>query len=258
MNLGTNAWHALRDRTGRIEIRLEAVTIDAHLAEADRNLVPGAYVRLTVSDTGHGMDQATRERIFEPFFTTKPVGEGTGLGLSVVHGIMQAHGGAITVASEPEVGTTFELYFPSTLGAAPPAEPPRGAIPQGRGQRILVVDDEEPLARLGKKVLEQLGYAVDAQTNPMVAFESVQTAPERYDLILADHTMPGMTGLNLARQIHQLRPGLPIVLMSGYNVGLSAEKIRAAGVGALLSKPLATEVLAASVHQLLQAGKCSP
>ncbi len=167
MNLGTNAWHAMKDRPGKLEIKLEKFQVDAALAETHLGLSVGQYARLSFSDTGKGMDRLTMDRIFEPFFTTKVAGEGTGLGLSVVHGIMQSYGGVITVYSQPGEGTVFHLYFPAHLGASAAPAADATATPTGQGQRILYVDDEEVLAELGKKNLEYLGYVVETHTNSL-------------------------------------------------------------------------------------------
>ncbi|HLQ36672.1 MAG TPA: PAS domain S-box protein, partial [Planctomycetota bacterium] len=251
MNLGTNAWHAMRDRPGRLEVRLEKLRVDEHLVEMHAGLHPGPYVRLSVSDTGHGMDQRTRERMFEPFFTTKAPGEGTGLGLSVVHGIVQGHDGVITVYSEVGKGTAFQLYFPAVAAEASAGTTIEATIPRGTGQRVLVVDDEEPLARLGKKMLEQLGYAAEVCTSAAEALAAVRADPDRFALIVTDDTMPMMTGTSLARQLLQLRPDLPIVLTSGYSARLTREQVLEAGIRDLLLKPTTLQLLGATVHRLL-------
>jgi len=251
MNLGTNAWHAMKDRPGRLEVKLENFQVDAAMAETHLSLRVGQYVRLSVSDTGHGMNRATLERIFEPFFTTKEAGEGTGLGLSVVHGIMQSYGGAITVYSQPGEGTVFHLYFPVYRGAASAAAIPVSAIPTGQGQRILFVDDEEVLARLGQKTLEHLGYAVEVQTDVLAALEQVRANPQHFALVITDQTMPGMTGVDFAKQLLELRPDLPIILSTGYSANLTPERVQALGIRGLLLKPLTLQSLGTIVHQVL-------
>ncbi len=199
MNLGTNAWHAMRDKPGCLEVKLENFAVDAAMAETHSHLRPGPYVRISVSDTGCGMSRATLERIFEPFFTTKTQGEGTGLGLSVVHGIIETHDGAITVYSEIGHGTIFHLYFPAHHGDVTAATSGEGPIPQGGGKHILYVDDEEALALLGGKFLRQLGYVVDTATNPVEALALFRANPQGFDLVVTDQTMPHMTGMDLAR-----------------------------------------------------------
>jgi CheY-like chemotaxis protein len=251
MNLGTNAWHAMNDRPGRFDVRLDRCVVGAAPAGEQPRLRPGVYARVSVSDTGCGMDRTTLERMFEPFFTTKPPGEGTGLGLAVVHGIMDTHDGAVTVTSEPGEGTTFHLYFPGHAGevAAPVAE--QGPIQRGHGERVLFVDDEELLVRLGLKTLTALGYEVEGVTRPAAAVDMVRTDPERFALVVTDQTMPGMTGLLLADRLLQIRPGLPIILTTGYSASLTSERVEALGIRQLLVKPTTVHSLGAAVHAAL-------
>ncbi len=254
MNLGTNAWHAMKDFSGRLQVKLERCVVDAAHAATQPRLRPGVYARISVSDTGSGMDPATLRRIFEPFFTTKLPGEGTGLGLAVVHGIMDSHDGAVTVYSQPGEGSIFHLYFPSHAGvtmAAAVAE--EGPMPRGDGERILVVDDEELLTQLGQKALVDLGYIVEVTTRPAAALAMVRAAPQRFALVLTDQAMPGMTGILLASQLRQIRPGLPIILMTGYSVSLTPEVLETAGVRQLLLKPINLHSLGTAVHAALAA-----
>ncbi len=253
MNLGTNAWHAMRDRPGRLEVKLENFEVDKLLAELHPRLRPGPYVRLSVGDTGCGMDAATLERIFEPFFTTKPSGEGTGLGLAVVHGIMESHDGVVTVYSHPGKGTIFHLYFPAyhEQVALPPAS--TRTTPLGAGQRILYVDDEPALANLGQKTLEQLGYEVTISTKVAEALELVRQAPARFDLVITDQTMPGMTGTDFAAQLLKIRLDLPIILTTGYSPYLTVERVHAMGLRDLLLKPQSLQALGQAVHHALTA-----
>jgi CheY-like chemotaxis protein len=197
------------------------------------------------------MDQATLSRIFEPFFTTKVAGEGTGLGLSVVHGIMQSHDGAITVYSKPGIGTTFRLYFPAHSSDEATAEIQAAVTPSGTGERVLFVDDEAPLANLGKAILERLGYSVDARTNVLEALELIRSEPGRFDLVIADQTMPSMTGIDFARQIRLIRSDLPIVLTTGYVGQLKIEQLRPMGIRELLPKPPTIRTLGEVVHRVL-------
>jgi CheY-like chemotaxis protein len=197
------------------------------------------------------MDQATINRIFEPFFTTKPVGEGTGLGLSVVHGIMQNHEGAISVFSEPGEGTTFQLYFPAHTSSESSVEARKPSVPAGNGESILLVDDEEPIALLGKSILERLNYAVEAHTNVLEALESIRSAPERFDLVILDQTMPVMTGIDLAGRIRKIRPDLPMILTTGYAGQLKIEQLRAQGISEILLKPSTIQSLGSLVHRVL-------
>ncbi len=248
MNLGTNAWHSMKDRSGRLQVRLERFVVDEAHASAQPQLRPGLYARVSVADTGCGMDPETLRRIFEPFFTTKPPGQGTGLGLAVVHGIMETHDGAVTVYSQPGEGAIFHLYFPAHVGEAVADADEDGEVPRGNGERLLVVDDEEMLARLGQMTLRALGYEVDIATKPSVALEMLRADPQRYALVLTDQTMPGMSGLLLASQLREIRPGLPIILMTGYSASLTSDRIEAAGVRQLLLKPTTIHSLGTAVH----------
>jgi len=254
MNLGTNAWHAMKDRSGRLEVKLENFEVDADLAESQLHVRPGRYVRLSVGDTGKGMDRATMNRIFEPFFTTKGPDEGTGLGLSVVHGIMQGHDGAITVYSQPGEGTTFHLYFPALSGEVSDRETQATPIPQGKGQRILVVDDEEALVQLAKKILVRLGYVVETRIRAVEALDLVRAGPDQFDLVITDMTMPVMSGIDFAQQLAQVRPGLPVILTTGYPGSLKLEQVRAMGIRELLPKPPSVRSLGMAVHRVLSEG----
>ncbi len=251
MNLGTNAWHAMRDKPGRLEVRIERFDVDAHFTEIHPRLRPGPYVRASVADLGSGMDDATLARIFEPFFTTKPKGEGTGLGLSVVHGIMESHDGLITVYSKPGEGTIFHLYFPAHAGSAAQPAAHHGPTPTGQGAAILYVDDEEALAQLGQKTLEQLGYVVTATTDVHLALEWVRREPARFDLVITDQTMPGLTGVQFAGELLKIRPDLPIILTTGYSPYLTAEHVRSLGIRELLLKPQTIHTLGVAVHHAL-------
>jgi PAS domain S-box-containing protein len=253
MNLGTNASHAMRDGGGRLDVKLEGFTVDRVLAESNGALRPGNYARLSVTDTGKGMDAVTLGRIFEPFFTTKPQGEGTGLGLAVVHGIMKSHGGAITVYSQPGQGTVFTLYFPADSGSPSVVEAGNSATPSGKGERILYVDDEMPLARLGQKILEGLGYAVEAHTSVSTALALVRSEPRRFDLVVTDQTMPGMNGTDFAKELAQICPAVPVILTTGYVGEMTLEHLRTMGVRELLLKPPTMHTLGTLVHGLLAA-----
>ena len=251
MNLGVNAWHAMRDRKGRLEFKLESFVADAAAVAALPRLRLGRYVRLTVTDSGCGMDEVTLQRMFDPFFTTKGPGEGTGLGLSVVHGIMQSHGGVITASSQLGVGTTFHLYFPTCEGEVPKAAPPAEKIIPHKGKTILYVDDEELVARLGREMLEHLGYTVEMRTNVEDALSLVQAHPQRFDLVVTDQSMPKMKGTDFAALLLNYRPDLPIILTTGNPENLSSAGVGAMGIRALLLKPYTLASLAAAVHRVL-------
>jgi PAS domain S-box-containing protein len=251
MNLGTNAWHAMKDKPGRLKVSLERCPVDVSHAATNSRLRAGLYARISVSDTGSGMDQATQRRIFEPFFTTKPPGEGTGLGLSVVFGIMDTHEGAVTVYSQPGEGTVFHLYFPEHAGEPAEVVAAGDAVPNGHGERILFVDDEELLAQLGQKTLTALGYQVEIATRGAEALTIVRADPQRFAIVLTDQTMPGMTGLFLATELRHMRPGLPVILMTGFSMGLRPEQIDSAGIIQVLLKPTNISSIAVAVHNAL-------
>jgi CheY-like chemotaxis protein len=244
----------MKDHPGRLQVKLEKCVVDVAQAPMQKPLRAGVYAHLTVSDTGSGMDEATQRRVFEPFFTTKPPGEGTGLGLAVVHGIIESHDAVIRVASEPGKGTVFHLYFPAHGGTAVEIEAEEKAVSYGRGERLLFVDDEEFLARLGQKTLTELGYEVEVAIRPASALAMVQADPQRFAVVLTDLTMPHMTGLQLASHLLQLRPTLPIILMTGYRASLTAERVRALGIRQLLLKPTTIHSLGTAVHKALSNG----
>ncbi|HRE82691.1 MAG TPA: response regulator, partial [Opitutaceae bacterium] len=255
MNLATNAAHAMRDRVGRLTAVLEQIEVDADMAALHPGLQPRVYMRLGISDTGHGMDVATLARIFDPFFTTKAPGEGTGLGLAVVHGIVQSHEGVITVYSQPGEGTQFHLYFPAHVSESLAEARPHPAVQPGRGERVLLIDDEWSLALLGKKILERLGYSVDEHTVANEAIAAFAADPKKYALVITDLTMPEMTGTSVAQRIMEISPHTPVLLTTGYSASLTREKIRELGIRDMLLKPFDINQLAATVRQVLEEGK---
>ncbi|HET7535299.1 MAG TPA: ATP-binding protein, partial [Candidatus Didemnitutus sp.] len=252
MNLGTNAVQAMRGTTGRLTFTEELVTVDAALVAQQPELKPGRYLRVTVRDTGPGMSPEIVARIFEPFFTTKPAGEGTGLGLSVVHGIMQQHGGAVTVYSEPGRGTCFHLYFPlATTVAIAGTEERAPAVPAGAGQRLLFVDDDPVILETVRKILQRLGYEVSAHLRADDALVEFEAAPDRFALVLSDLTMPGLNGLQLATRVRARRAELPVMLFSGFWSEADLAATRTLGVTATLYKPISYEILGRSLAQHL-------
>jgi PAS domain S-box-containing protein len=253
MNLGTNAWHAMKDRGGKFKVRVERFVADSRQTAADSRLRQGVYAHVSVGDTGCGMDKETLLRIFEPFFTTKLPGEGTGLGLAVVHGIMDSHDGTIRATSRPGEGTVFDLFFPAYDGAADEAVAKDRPVPRGHGEAILYVDDEELLVQLGRQTLETLGYAVEVSTQPLAALELVRKDPHRFAMVFTDQTMPGITGLMLASKLRQLSPQLPVILMTGNKLLLSSQELQAACVRQLLPKPATLRALGDAAHAALSA-----
>jgi CheY-like chemotaxis protein len=216
------------------------------------DLGAGEYLCLLVEDNGHGMDEATQKRIFEPFFTTKGPGEGTGLGLSVVHGLVRDHEGLITVESAPDRGTRFVIYLP----VADPAELDPAVVndetPAGQGERILFVDDEPALCESAARLLTRLGYRPEVFTRSEEAWLAIAREPYAWDLVLTDLTMPALSGDELARRVHQLRPSLPIVLASGYSGMLTPDAITRLGIREVVQKPLSQRELARVVHRALR------
>ncbi len=251
MNLATNGAQAMPERRGVIEVTMRPLDVTPEFASMHLGLVPGRYVRLVVRDDGGGMDAATLERIFEPFFTTKKVGQGTGLGLPVVHGIVKSHGGAILVHSEPGRGTTVEVYLPAHAG--PPADLPSEAqgVPRGHGERILFVDDEVQLAELGRSMLEGLGYRVTSLTDPIEAATMFRAGPNRFDLVVTDLTMPALSGTQLAQELWRVRPDIPVLLDTGFVGSMAPDAANMPGLRGVLAKPYTVGTLARAVHRAL-------
>lgn len=250
MNLCANAAYAMQDKGGVLSVRLSSEAADADLLARHPHLKPGAYVRLTVSDTGHGMAPAILERIFDPYFTTKEPGKGTGLGLAVVQGIVKSCGGAISVTSEPGRGTAFDVFLAEIREevAANPAVLER--LPGGT-ERILFVDDEGSLVDLGKEMLESLGYTVTTRTSSTEAWQTFRADPAAFDMVITDMTMPNVTGLDLAGRILSIRRGLPIVLCTGFSEMIDGNQAREAGIREFVMKPYQLSVLARSVRRAL-------
>jgi len=250
INLCTNAGHAMQGGPGQLSIALDTCTVDADTVPSVR-LPPGRYVRLTVSDTGHGMDEETLERIFEPFFTTKGQNEGTGLGLAVVHGIVEEHEGAISAESQVGVGTTFRVLLPVAEVPEVAALDAFGAVLDGHGERVLVVDDEKSLMETTSKLLRHHNYAPLGFTRASAAWEAFSASPAAFDLVITDLTMPEMVGLELARRMLALRPTLPIVLTTGSLDDSTRDHAATLGVAEVLLKPLDYPTLLACVHRLV-------
>jgi CheY-like chemotaxis protein len=250
MNLCTNAIHAMTG-DGTLAVSLEAIDLERELPVVHAMLPAGRYIKLAVSDTGSGMDDATLAHIFEPFFTTKEVGQGTGLGLSLVYGIVADSGGATHVDSEIGRGSTFEIYLPRAAVDSVESEKVEGPIARGHGERVLLVDDEKPLLIMTSEMLTRLGYDPAPFSDPHAALASLEAMPATYDLVLTDEMMPGLTGTALARAAHRARAGLPIILLSGYTGPMLTEMALAAGVREVLKKPVQTRELAAAMARAL-------
>jgi PAS domain S-box-containing protein len=251
MNICTNAEYAMRETGGILAIRVQEVEVDAAMIASHPQLRPGPYVCLTIRDTGQGMPPDMVGRIFDPFFTTKSVGEGTGMGLAVVHGIVVQHGGAITVESTLGVGSTFTIYLPRGRATVEKRTPSReGSTPQGTG-RILFVDDEVTITHSMSLLLESLGYEVSGHTSGQEALATFRVEPQRFDLVITDQTMPHMTGETLAKEVRQLRPDIPIILCTGFSHVMNAEKAHTLGIDAFCMKPVTVRDLGMTIQQVL-------
>ncbi|MFZ2448538.1 MAG: PAS domain-containing protein [Syntrophobacteraceae bacterium] len=254
MNLCANATQAMGDSGGRLEVELSEVRVDTPDLLHFPDMAPGEYVRLSIKDTGCGIDPSNFDRIFEPYFTTKPPGEGTGLGLSVVHGIVTEHGGAIKVYSEPGAGSVFHVYLPRCESAPPPPRVDPASIPTG-DESILLVDDEPGIVKSYGKMLARLGYTVEGKTDSIKALEAFRASPDRFDLVLTDQTMPGLTGIQLARQVREIRPGIPVILCSGFDEAANRTAAEEVGISDFLMKPLLLQEAATTVRAVLDARK---
>jgi signal transduction histidine kinase/CheY-like chemotaxis protein len=251
MNLCTNALQAMA-RGGVLGVTLERTELEHPRTLLRGALAPGDYVRLEVSDTGAGIPADLLERIFDPFFTTKSVGEGTGLGLSMVHGIVADLGGAIDVHSAVGVGTRFEVFLPVAGEAAMESSEAASALPMGSGETVMIVDDERPLVALAEEVVARFGYEPVGFISSTAALEAFFAKPTRFDVIITDEMMPELVGTELARKIRALRPSIPILLMSGRAVGPLLDAANEAGVDAVLRKPLHAREIAESLARVLK------
>jgi signal transduction histidine kinase/CheY-like chemotaxis protein len=251
LNLGSNAAHAMRTHGGTLMIAVAPSDTTTDLESSPGGPPIGSYLRLTVSDTGHGMDEATRRRIFDPFFTTKNTREGTGLGLAVVHGIVRAHRGAIEVESTPGVGTTFHVYFPTASQDSNRDPGDLAGAPQGSGEFVCIVDDEDVVASCTKLVLESRGYDAVVYSSAEQCLEELGRAARTCALLVTDQTMPGMPGTELVATLRKTNPHLPAVIMSGYFSKIAPHVLDELGQVELLAKPFTTEELANAVHRAL-------
>ena len=250
MNLCTNAAHAMETSGGELTVTLESIDVDKYSPDEGDDLAPGRYLQLSVRDTGSGMERAVMARIFEPYFTTKDVGEGTGMGLATVHGIVSDHGGRIFVESTPGSGSVFRVLFPVLDNPAKDSAAVASDSPRGN-ERVLFVDDEEILVTVGVEMLKDLGYAADGTTRAAHALEIFQADPKRFDLVITDMTMPDMTGDQLAARILSHRDDIPIIICTGYSKRMSAERARALGIRAFLMKPVSVPELARTIRRVL-------
>ena len=251
MNLCTNAYHAMQDNGGNLEVRLENISVNAERARGNANLLEGPYVRLTVKDSGAGMDSATLERIFEPYFTTKGIGEGTGMGLALVHAIVQSLDGAIAVQSSIGKGSSFSVYLPSLRRAQQEEVAVKKELPRGT-ERILLVDDEAVVAEFGQRALKFLGYQVTIRTSSIDALELFKADPGQFDLIITDKMMPNLTGIELCKKIRAIRADIPVILLTGFSHNLTPEQTVNAGFQRSVMKPLLVEEIGQVVRDVLE------
>ena len=250
LNLCTNAAHAMASHGGVLRVGLSETRFSPKTIPPFVGLKEGPYLILTISDEGHGMSREVREKLFDPFFTTKEIGRGTGLGLSVVHGIVKSHGGAIDVESVPGKGSTFRIYLP-VVGATASAQPVQGPQPRGGNETILFVDDEPLLGVIAKESLEKMGYSVVKTTSSTEALQWVETDPARFNLVITDRTMPNLSGIELSRKIKAIRKDLPVIMCTGFSEAGIESVSEAAGIGECLEKPLERVALAAAVRRAL-------
>jgi len=258
MNLFANAVHSMNEK-GKVSVSLQNVNLDGDNFDKITTTTqffsikkPGKYVRLSVTDHGTGMDSETVKRIFDPFYTTKEVGKGTGMGLSVVHGIIESHGGFIDVESKPGQGSTFHVFLPITEEEEA-FEAKATILPQKGTERILFIDDEESLLTLGKRILESLDYKVTTESNSLKALEIFKAAPDQFDLIITDQAMPNMSGSEFISEIVKVRPGIPIILCTGYSSKISEENAKDKGISKFINKPYSKKVLSESIREVLMA-----
>jgi signal transduction histidine kinase/DNA-binding response OmpR family regulator len=249
INICINASHAMEETGGVLKILVDNMVIDKATDEK-YPLARGKYLKITITDTGHGMDPLIINRIFDPYFTTKEIGKGSGMGLAAVHGIIKNHRGKIFVDSRLEKGSVFTLFFPLAEGKAVIETGPNEEAPLGK-ERILFVDDEFPIVDVVQKILKRLGYQVEAQTSPRVALEIFKTDPGYFDLVMTDMTMPEMNGITLAENLRDIRPDIPIIICTGHSSMINKEKARAAGFEAYVMKPITTINIANTLRKVL-------
>ncbi|OPY68162.1 MAG: Blue-light-activated protein [Syntrophorhabdaceae bacterium PtaU1.Bin034] len=250
MNLCTNAAHAMREHGGVLEVSLTALEFESASYFPQPGMAPGPYFRMTVADTGCGMDSSMLERIFDPFFTTKKPEEGTGLGLAVVQRIVKSYGGAITVTSEPGKGSSFEVFLPCITAGEKGGETVAPSVEKGSGT-ILFVDDDPSIIRLGRDLLRQLGYRVVTSRGAREALNTFEKNPHRFSLLLTDYIMPHMTGTELAREAHKIRPDIPIAMITGLTQIPTKGEMKSAGVLEVALKPLTMEELAEIIKRAM-------
>ena len=250
MNLCTNAGQAMEEKGGTLEVNLVDVEPEADFEVKHRGMKPGPYIKLTVNDTGQGMAPDMLDRIFDPYFSTKDTNEGTGLGLSVVHGIVKSCGGTVTANSKPGRGSTFDVFLPAIESEAEAETWPDEPAAKGT-ERILLIDDEEVVGNMGKQMLESLGYEVTTRTDGLEALELFKCHPDRFDLVITDMTMPKVTGEDLAAKLMEVRPDIPVILCTGFSAKINKQRAMALGIRAFVYKPVLRRQMATAIRQVL-------
>ena len=258
MNLCTNAYHALQETGGKIEVCLKEINLSYEQSLQRVGMKVGRHLELTVKDNGHGMTPLVMERIFEPYYTTKEQGKGTGLGLSVIHGIIKNHGGDISVYSQPGKGATFSAILPVIDDIEVEIEPVKTAGATNGNERILLIDDEEQIIDLERRILEGLGYKVTPKTDSEEALAEFRARPDRFDLVVTDMTMPKITGDRLARRLMDINPQIPVILCTGFNEAITEEKALAMGIDKFVMKPIVRDELANTIRTVLDNPKSLP
>ena len=250
-NFCTNAYHAMQQKGGILTVTLRQIELGVENLSKHPNVPPGKFIQLSVNDTGCGIPKDMFERVFEPYFTTKPVGEGTGMGLSIVHGVVKNCGGYISIYSEEGIGTTFNVFLPLFEGEIDAASATNGEVYHKGQGHILVVDDEAALAELNSRILMGMGYKVTTKTDPQDALDLFSKAPEVFDLVLTDQTMPNLTGFDMASKMLEIRPGIPIILCSGYSSVVDEEQALTAGIKAFVFKPVTRIAMVRLLREIL-------
>ncbi|MEE8397871.1 MAG: response regulator, partial [Desulfobacterales bacterium] len=250
LNLCTNASHAMKDAGGILEVSLENITLGSAASSAFSDLAPGDYVKLSVCDNGHGIAPGKIDRIFDPYFTTKAVGEGTGMGLSVIHGIVTNHGGAIAVNSKVGKGTTFDVLFPIVSQTLESESGAQDSV-AGGNESILLVDDEPAMVKVYQSLLERLGYTVAVRTSSVEALEAFKAQPDKYDVIITDQTMPHLTGQMLSAEVMGIRPDIPVILCTGHSDLVDEDRAGEMGISAFVMKPISMGDIAKTIRGVL-------
>lgn len=258
MNLCTNAYHAMQETGGSLDVSLKEIDISYEQTRERLGMKLGKHLQLTVKDAGHGMEPEVLERIFEPYYTTKKQGKGTGLGLSVIDGIVKNHGGDITVSSQPGKGAVFNIYLPVIDHIDVETESAETTIAANGSERILLIDDEEQIIDFEQQILERLGYKVISKTDSEEALEEFAAQPDQFDLVITDMTMPKMTGDQLARKMMDIKPEIPVILCTGFNEAITEEKALAMGIDKFVMKPIVKDKLANTIRAVLDNRKAFP